>query len=67
MKTRPSDFTEEKHEDINDLEACAHDLIGAIQASDAKRVAEAIKSMFEIADSQPHEEGPHIEESEGVE
>ena len=59
MKTRPAD--EEPEEDMGDsaIRACAQDLISAVQASDVKGVAEAIRSMFEIMDSQPHVEGEH--------
>ncbi len=43
------------------IKACAKDLISAIHSQSVDRVAEALQSAFEILDSQPHEEGPHIE------
>lgn len=46
------------------LEECAKDLIQAIERKDSKAAASAIKAAFEILDSQPHEEGPHLNESE---
>jgi hypothetical protein len=46
------------------MEAVAHDLVRAIHARDAKAVAEALKAAFEIADREPHEEGPHTNEKE---
>lgn len=33
-----------------------------MKSNDVKGVAEAIKSAFEILDSQPHEEGEHTNE-----
>ncbi len=66
MKTRPSDFVEENQEDMSEMEACAHDLMQAISEGSAKKVAETIQAMFELADSKPHVEGEHLE-SEGEE
>lgn len=40
------------------LMSAAEDLISAIHAKDAMRVASAIKAAFEISDSDPHMEGP---------
>jgi len=39
------------------LMAAAEDLISAVHAKDAKKVAQALQSAFEIAESKPHEEG----------
>ena len=47
--------------DESGLEAAASDIMAAISAGDAKALAGAIKAAFEICDSQPHEEGPHLE------
>jgi hypothetical protein len=44
--------------------AAAEDLISAIHAKDAKGVAEALKSAFELSDAMPHVEGEHINEDE---
>lgn len=63
IKTRTPD--EKPEEDQDDpaaaIHACASDLIQAVHAHDVKAAAEAIQSAFEILDSQPHEEGPHVE------
>lgn len=42
------------------LESAAEDLINAIHSKDAKGAAAALRAAFELADSQPHEEGEHI-------
>lgn len=42
------------------LESCGQDLIDAVKAGNASAAAMAIKAAFEILDSQPHEEGPHV-------
>lgn len=47
------------------LEAAATDLIRAVHSKDIKQVADALRAAFEICDSEPHEEGPHLnDESE---
>jgi hypothetical protein len=46
------------------LHACAQDLINAIHSKDMKAVAAALKAAFELLDSAPHEEGPHLESEE---
>lgn len=43
------------------LMAAAEDLIQAVHAKDAHATAMALQSAFDIADSMPHEEGPHEE------
>jgi hypothetical protein len=50
---------EEKEYDT--FRAVAEDLINAIKAHDIPGCAEALKAAFEIADSEPHVEGPHME------
>ncbi len=64
IKTRaPDEFdTEDQNDPDAAIEACAQDLINAIHAKDAKSVAQVIKDMFELADQEPHVEGPHIDE-----
>ncbi len=54
---------EPKDSEDQGLMACAQDLIDAVHAKDAKRVASALKAAFEIADSEPHVEGEHLDES----
>jgi len=46
------------------LKACAKDLIACVSSGDEAGVAKAIRAAFEILDSEPHEEGPHTNESE---
>ncbi len=63
IKTRTPDEKPEENQDDSSaaIEACAQDLISAVQSNNVKAAAEAIKSAFEILESQPHSEGPHIE------
>jgi hypothetical protein len=42
-------------------EACAKALLTAINASDIRGIAEALKDAFTLMDSEPHEEGEHTE------
>ena len=51
----------------SETEGIAEDIMRAINMKDAKALAEAMKDMFDVLDSQPHEEGPHLNESEGDE
>lgn len=55
IKREPDDGAE-----YDALESAADDLIAAIHSKDAKGVAAALRAAFELAESQPHEEGPHI-------
>lgn len=41
--------------------ACAHDLMTAIKAGNAQGVADALYDAFTLMDSEPHEEGQHID------
>lgn len=66
VQKRKSDGSQEmpqdpQEQDSSGLEACAEDMIRAFHTKDAKALASAFQSAFEICDSQPHEEGPHIE------
>lgn len=40
-------------------EACGRAALDAIKSDDAKAFAEAMVDLFQIADSEPHEEGEH--------
>jgi len=53
---RKSDNEDEQY-DV--MEAAAEDLMNAIHAKDVKAIAEALRAAFELADSEPHMEGPH--------
>jgi hypothetical protein len=44
------------------LETCGYAAIQAIHAQDVKAFVRAVKDMFTILDSQPHEEGEHTNE-----
>ena len=56
--TVPEDHLEQE------LTTCGEDLIRGVTNKDAKAVGDAIRAAFEILDSEPHEEGPHTNESE---
>lgn len=43
-------------EPMDELALCAEELCTAIHAKDAKAVAATLRSMFEILESEPHEE-----------
>lgn len=64
VKHREPDQTVETNEE-NDpraaMKACARDLLRAMEAKDIDGLVDAIQAMFEIADSQPHVEGSHVE------
>lgn len=63
-KTRTPDNPDEQPQpDDKDaaIEACALDLIQAVHSRDAKAVAMAIRSAFEILESMPHYEAEHNE------
>lgn len=64
VKTRPPDEKSEQDQDdskVDSIEYCAQDLLKAIESKDIKAIAEALRDVFDILDSQPHEEGEHIE------
>ncbi len=42
------------------LEAAAEDLCKSIEKKDYKAIASALRAAFELLDSEPHEEGPHV-------
>lgn len=63
VTTRPADESKQaEHEDP--IEYCAEDLMKAVHANDKKGVAKALRDAFEILDAEPHQEGPHTNESE---
>lgn len=49
-------------EGSEELESIAEEIIVAVKRDEPKALAEALKSFFEVCDSQPHEEGEHEEE-----
>lgn len=52
---------DEGAEEFDSLESAAEDLINAVHAKDVKAVAAALRAAFELSDSEPHVEGPHLE------
>lgn len=49
------------------LRAASRDLIAAVSAGDAEKVSAALRAAFDILDSEPHVEGPHMDdEGEGA-
>lgn len=69
---RKPDPEGEGHHDKEDndnegLHACARDIISCIESKDEAGLAAALKSAFELCDSEPHEEGPHTNEQESEE
>lgn len=50
------------------LESCAEHLIRAVHAKDPAGVAEAMRSAFEIMESEPHDEGaePHSYDDQNI-
>lgn len=69
MRVRSPDgiSSEQSSEDSNSDEGlmmAAEDICKGVESKDYKRIAAAFRAAFEILDSQPHEEGPHLEENE---
>lgn len=51
----------EEEKSSDPIESCAREMIDAFKLDDHKALAAALRAAFEILDSEPHEEGPHIE------
>ena len=62
VKKRTPD--EPKESDNSAIEACAEQLIKSIKSNDIKGAAQAMQDAFDIMDSAPHIEGPHLNEGE---
>lgn len=60
---KPDEKPEAEEQDYG-IETCARDLLNAVEAKDIKGIAEALKSAFDILESQPHDEYPHDESYE---
>jgi hypothetical protein len=58
------EMKEEMSEPKEELVYAAEDVLSAIAMKDAKALAMALKSAFEILDASPHVEGEHLEEAE---
>lgn len=65
----PDEKPEENQEDSSEMaiQECAQQLIDAVHSKNVQQVAEALKDAFELLDSMPHKEGPHIENNENPE
>lgn len=50
--------------DSSGLDACGQDLLRAIENKDFKAIGEALKAAFAICDSEPHNEGEHLNSEE---
>lgn len=63
---QPSGSIEESSPKGHDegLEACARDMITALDSKDSRQLAQALRNAFEIMESEPHEEGPHTNDNE---
>jgi hypothetical protein len=48
------------------MEACAQDIIRAIEQKDSKHLALALQAAFECMESEPHEESPHTYEAQNI-
>jgi len=51
---------DEGSEEYDTMHAVAEDLLKAIEAKDVPGIAAAFRAGFELADSEPHEEGEHV-------
>jgi hypothetical protein len=49
------------------LEACAEDLLRAMNTKDIKAIADALRAAFDVMESEPHEEAEHSEGEESPE
>jgi hypothetical protein len=47
-------------EEFDSLHGAMQELHSAMNAKDYKSAAEIFRSAFELLDSEPHEEGPHV-------
>lgn len=63
MSANPSAIKRESdhEEEYDTLESAAEDLVNAVHSKDIKAVAAALRAAFELCDSEPHEEGEHID------
>jgi hypothetical protein len=51
---------EGKEDEFDSLHGAMEELHNALNSKDYKSAAEIFRSAFELLDSEPHEEGPHI-------
>lgn len=48
--------------EYDSMESAADDLLMALEKKDSKGIAAALRAAFDLFDSEPHVEGPHINE-----
>lgn len=65
-KVREPDQKPDENQDDGDagLMSAAQDLVNAIQAGDPKGCAQALRAAFQILDSEPHDEGEHLDDAQ---
>jgi hypothetical protein len=51
---------EDKEDEFDSLESAMSELHEALNAKNYKGAAQIFRSAFELLDSEPHKEGPHI-------
>ncbi len=59
QETEPIKRKSDDGEDYGMLESVVEELISAIHSKDVKAACSALRTAFELCDSEPHEEGPH--------
>ena len=66
MKRRKPDgsITEESPKENYGLMACAEDFLRAVEAKNPSQIAKAFQDMFDVCESQPHQEYNHDEDTE---
>jgi hypothetical protein len=57
----PDEHSEDKDDPKAGKKAAAQAIIHAVSSSNIEGLVDALEDFFEIADSEPHEEGPHPE------
>ena len=53
---RKPDVESDHSEEDAGLHACAQDIIDSIESKDQRRLAGALRAVFELLESEPHEE-----------
>lgn len=56
----PVSIDRRSDDEFDGLEYAAEDLMRAIHTRDVKAVTQALRAVFQLMESQPHEEGPHV-------
>jgi hypothetical protein len=57
---KPDENSDKNQGDESGLLSCADDLLTAFHNKDKKLLASALRAAFDIMDSEPHVEGPHL-------